>query len=97
MGFSSKLKAHKHILTLETLKFISEFLIDGNAHQAALRTGIPENYAARMGAWLKKHPKVIAAVERDLSERELRFLQKNIEEINAKMQICKDLLGLHDD
>ena len=44
MGFSSRLKAHKNILTLETLKFISEFLVDGNARQAALRAGIPEVY-----------------------------------------------------
>lgn len=97
MGFSSKLKAHKNILTLETLKFISEYLVDGNARQAALRTGIPETYAARMGGWLKKHPKVIAALEKDLSDRDFRVLQKNINEINARMQICKDLLGIDDE
>lgn len=97
MGFSSKLKAHRHILTLETLKFISEYLVDGNARQAALRSGIPEGYAGRMGVWLRKHPKVMAAVERELSEKELRLLQKSIEDIEAKMQICKDLLGLQDE
>lgn len=96
MGFSSRLKAHKNILTLETLKFISEFLVDGNAHQAALRSGIPETYAARQGAWLKKHAMVTAALERGLDERELRQLQKYIAEINQRMESCKVLLGLED-
>jgi phage terminase small subunit len=94
MGFSSRLKAHKHILTLETLKFIAEFLVDGNARMAALRSGIPETYAARQGQWLKKHPMVVAAVERELDERELRQLQKIIAEIELKMDQCKNILGM---
>ena len=94
MGFSSRLKAHKNILTLETLKFISEYLVDGNARQAALRAGIPETYAARQGAWLKKHPLVKVALERDFDERELRQLHKLINEINSKMETCKGILGL---
>jgi phage terminase small subunit len=94
MGFSSRLKAHKNILTLETLKFISEYLVDGNARQAALRAGIPETYAARQGAWLKKHPLVKVALERDFDERELRQLNKLINEINSKMETCKGILGL---
>ena len=94
MGFSSRLKAHKHILTLETLKFIAEFLVDGNARMAALRSGIPETYAARQGQWLKKHPMVVAAVERELDERELRQLQKVIAEIELKMDQCKNILGM---
>lgn len=96
MGFSSRLKAHKNILTLETLKFISEFLVDGNARQAALRAGIPETYAARQGAWLKKHPLVKVALERDFDERDLRQLHKLINEINTKIETCKGLLGLQD-
>lgn len=94
MGFSSRLKAHKNILTLETLKFISEYLVDGNAHQAALRSGIPETYAARQGQWLKKHKMVVAATERELDERELLKLRKLVQEINSRMEICKELLGL---
>jgi hypothetical protein len=94
MGFSSRLKAHRHLLTLETLKFISEYLLDGNARLAALRSGIPEIYAARQGQWLKKHPMVIAALERDLDERELRELRKNIREIEVRMEACKEILGL---
>lgn len=94
MGFSSRLKAHRHLLTLETLKFISEYLIDGNARAAALRSGIPETYASRQGQWLKKHPMVIAALERDLDEREVRQLRKIVQEIEEKMNACKDLLGL---
>lgn len=94
MGFSSRLKAHKNILTLETLKFISEYLVDENARQAALRAGIPETYAARQGAWLKKHPLVKAALEKDLDDRDLKQLQKLIGEIQSRMEICKGLLGL---
>lgn len=94
MGFSSRLKAHKHILTLETLKFIVEYLQDGNAKQAALRSGIPETYAARQGQWLKKHAMVQAALEKDLDEQDLRKLQKNIQEIESRMEACKEILGL---
>lgn len=94
MGFSSRLKAHRHILTLETLKFIVEFLVDGNASQAALRSGIPETYAARQGQWLKKHPMVIAALDRDLDEQEIRRLQKAVREIEVRMETCKNILGL---
>lgn len=96
MGFSSRLKAHRHILTLETLKFISEYLLDGNARLAALRSGIPETYAARQGQWLKKHPMVVAALERELDPRELQQLRKAIAEIDQRMELCKDLLGLND-
>ena len=93
MGFSSRLKAHKNILTLETLKFIAEFLVDGNARQAALRSGIPETYAARQGQWLKKHPMVVAALERELDDRDLKQLHKMISEIESKIESCKDILG----
>lgn len=94
MGFSSRLKAHKNILTLETLKFIVEYLEDGNAKQAALRAGIPETYAARQGQWLKKHAMVVAAIENEIDENELRQLRKAINEINARMETCKTILGL---
>lgn len=94
MGFSSRLKAHKNILTLETLKFIVEFLSDGNARQAAFRSGIPETYAARQGAWLKKHPMVKAALEKEIDERDLRDLKKAIATIEAQMETCKDILGI---
>ena len=96
MGFSSRLKAHRHILTLETLKFIAEFLVDPNVKGAALRSGIPETYASRQGQWLKKHPMVIAAIEKDLDAAEIRQLQKSISKINAEMEICKSLLGLEE-
>ncbi len=96
MGFSSRLKAHKNVLTLETLKFLSEFLVDGNARQAAIRAGIPETYAARQGAWLKKHPIVKAALEQDIDEKDLKKIHQHIHEIHALMEICKSLLGLED-
>lgn len=83
-------------MTLETLKFIAEYLVDGNAKQAALRSGIPETYAARQGQWLKKHPMVVAAIENELDARELQKLQRYISEINVKMESCKSILGLDD-
>lgn len=94
MGFSSRLKAHRHILTLETLKFIVEYLEDHNAKQAALRSGIPETYAARQGQWLKKHPMVIAALENELDERERLRLKKAVAAIDVQMDVCKEILGL---
>lgn len=97
MGFSSKLKAHKHILTLETLRFISEYLIDQNTHQAALRSGIDEKYAARYGQWLKKHGKVTKALQREYDESDLKKIQKAMTAIYSQMEICKEILGLDED
>ena len=94
MGFSSRLKAHKNILTLETLRFIVEFLKDHDARSAALRSGIPETYASRQGAWLKKHALVIAAMEVELDDREMKQLNKCIFEIDRQMEICRSLLGI---
>lgn len=96
MGFSSRLKAHRHLLTLETLKFIVEYLVDGNARLAAIRSGIPDLYATRQGQWLKKLPMVKSALEQDIDERDLKRLQKEIREIEERMQTCKDILGLED-
>lgn len=96
MGFSSRLKAHRHLLTLETLKFIIEFLDDGDAKQAALRAGIPETYASRQGQWLKKLPIVQRALETELDERDLRKLRAAIAEIESKIDMCRGILGLED-
>ncbi len=96
MGFSSRLKAHKNILTLETLRFIVEFLKDRNAKQAALRSGIPETYAARQGQWLKKHPMVQASLENEFDSRDFLKLDKALAEIDKQMEICKQMLGLQD-
>ena len=96
MGFSQRLKAHKQVLTLETLKFIVEYLKDHDARMAALRSGVPENYASKQGAWLKKHPMVLAALETELDDREQLKLQKAIAEIDRQMEVCKELLGMQD-
>lgn len=96
MGFSSRLKAHKNILTLETLRFIIEFIKDDNAKQAALRSGIPETYAARQGQWLKKHPMVQAALENEIDSRDAIKLSKAMLEIEKQMDLCKEILGLQD-
>lgn len=97
MGFSSRLKAHRHLLTLESLKFIVEFLHDDNAKGAALRAGIPETYASRQGQWLKKQPIVKKALATDLSESDLRNLRRAMAEIEDRMRECKAILGLLDD
>lgn len=94
MAFSSKIKAHKNIFTLETLKFIVEFLVDGNAKQAAIRIGIPETYAARYGQWLKKRPVLLAVLERELDADDQRKLKKALLEIDRQMDVCKSILGL---
>lgn len=96
MAFSSRLKAHKKLLTLETLKFIVEYRKDENAKQAALRTGIPETYAARQGAWLKKHPIVKASFEAEVDARDQLRLEKALHEIEVQMELCKEILGLED-
>ena len=97
MGFSSRLKAHRHLLTLETLKFIVEFLVDGSAKGAAIRSGIPENYASRQGQWLKKLPLVQRALENEIDDRDLRRLQAAIAEIEEKMQLCRSILSIEDE
>jgi phage terminase small subunit len=97
MGFSSRLKAHRHLLTLETLKFIVEYLTEPNAKGAAIRSGIPETYASRQGAWLKKLPLVKRALEAEIDDRDLRRLQAAIHEIETKMQLCRSILGLDDE
>lgn len=96
MAFSSRLKAHRKILTLETLKFIVEFHKDRNARLAALRAGIPETYASRQGQWLKKQPMVVAAMENDLDPREMLKLEKALAEIERQMESCKEILGLQE-
>lgn len=96
MGFSSRLKAHRHLLTLETLQFIVEFLEDGNVKQAALRAGIPETYASRQGAWLKKHPIVLKAIEADVDAHDLKKLKKALRDIDSQIGLCKKILGLED-
>jgi phage terminase small subunit len=94
MGFSSRLKAHKHILTLETLKFIVEYLEDQNATQAAIRSGIPETYASRQGNWLKKHAMVKAALEADVDDRDMRKLKAALHQIETQMDLCREILGI---
>jgi phage terminase small subunit len=97
MAFSSRLKAHRHLLTLETLKFISAYLENGNARLAALESGIPETYATRQGQWLKKHPMVIAAQERELDARDLQKIRSAVNKIDLLMEECKTLLGIDSD
>jgi phage terminase small subunit len=96
MGFSSRLKAHRHLLTLETLKFIVAFLNDDNATAAALQAGIPETYASRQGQWLKKLPIVMRALENEYDDREMRKLATAIEEIEIQMRVCKGILNIED-
>ena len=95
MAFSSRLKAHRHILTLETLKFIYEYMLTGNAKASAINSGIPEAYASRQGQWLKKHPMVKQAMETELDERELRKLGNALAEIERQMDAAREILGIN--
>ena len=90
------MKAHRHILTLETLRFIVEFLKDGNAKQAALRAGIPETYASRQGQWLKKHEIVKKALETEVEPRDQLKLEKALLEIDRQIEICREILNLNE-
>ncbi|RYZ95456.1 MAG: hypothetical protein EOP11_24885 [Proteobacteria bacterium] len=94
MGFSSRLVAHRNLLTLETLKFIVEYLVDGNATEAARRSGIPDTYASRQGQWLKKLPMVKAALANDLNEQDIKRLQRSVAIIEGEMQACRNILGI---
>ncbi|MEK6556111.1 MAG: hypothetical protein AABZ31_12775 [Bdellovibrionota bacterium] len=96
MGFSSRLKAHRHLLTLETLKFIVEFAADGNAKLAAIRSGIPDTYATRQAQWLKKLPVVKQALETQLDDRDLRQLNKAMRDIEAQIDVCKKILNIEE-
>lgn len=96
VGFSSRLKAHRKLLTLETLKFIIEFLKDRDARLAAFRSGVPENYASKQGQWLKKHPIVLVAVEAEVDSRDMLKLEKAVAEIQRQMDICKEILNLQE-
>lgn len=96
MGFSTKIKAHQNLFTLEILRFITEYFEDRNATQAALRAGIPATYANRYGAWLKKRPLVSQALETDLDANDLRQLKKAMREIEQQMQICRKILNLEE-
>lgn len=97
MGFSTKIKAHQDMLTLEILRFIVEYFEDQSASQAALRAGIHPTYAGRYGAWLKKRPVFIKSLERELDESDIRDLKKSMREIDKQMLNCKKILGLADD
>ncbi len=97
MGFSSRLKAHRHLLTLETLKFIVEYLDCGNAKLAALNSGIPETYASRQGQWLKKLPLVSRALESEMDERDLQKLRAALREIDKQISACKAILNLEEE
>jgi len=94
MGFSSRLVAHRHLLTLETLKFIVEFLEVGNATEAARLSGIPDTYASRQGRWLMKLPMVKQALAADYNEQDLKTLRRSINVIEEQMRNSRDILGL---
>lgn len=98
MGFSSRLKAHRHLLTLESLKFVVAYLGGGQSiKQAAIESGIPETYASRQGQWMMKLPLVRRALETEVDDRDLRKLNVAIANIEDEMRKCREILGLADD
>ena len=84
------------MMTLEILRFFVEYLEDQNATQAALRAGIHPTYAARYGAWLKKRPIFLKAIEREYDADDLRKLKKSLNDIDKQMNQCREIMGLED-
>lgn len=52
------------LLNIRQDKFVREYLIDGNATQAAIRAGYAPTSAAGMGCYLLKRPHIRAALDR---------------------------------
>lgn len=52
-------------LTLLQQRFVEEYLVDGNATQAAIRAGLPSRRPAHAGAKMMARPAVAAAIERE--------------------------------
>lgn len=61
-------------LTPKQKKFVSEYLIDLNATQAAMRAGYSEKTANEQGARLLAHVSVKEAIAKALAQREARTL-----------------------
>ena len=52
-------------LTLLQERFVHQYLIDGNATQAAIRAGLPSRNPARAGSQMLHHREVAQAIERE--------------------------------
>ena len=63
--FQTNVKTHRRNgLTLRQERFVSEYLIDGNGTQAAIRAGLPGN-PLRAGMRMLNHRQVAQAIERE--------------------------------
>ena len=60
-------------LTLRQERFVSEYLIDGNATQAAIRAGLPARNPVKAGSAMLHHREVAAAIERERAAAALRL------------------------
>ena len=54
-------------------RFVEEYLIDANGHQAALRAGYAPKCARQTVTKLLKHPEIAAAIRRDMDTRAERM------------------------
>ena len=54
-------------LTLRQERFVSEYLVDGNATQAAIRAGLPAKNPAKAGSAMLHHGAVAREIERTIA------------------------------
>lgn len=65
---------HTTPLTPRELHFVSEWLVDKNAKQAAIRAGYSARSAAKTGFDLLQRPRVQAAIRKALQDQQTRTL-----------------------
>ena len=94
-------------LTARQKMFVSEYLIDLNATQAAIRAGYSEKYADRIGHELLEKTRVKEAIQEQMKARQqrtlvtadyvinmIRSVADNTEKDSDRLKAC-ELLGKH--
>jgi phage terminase small subunit len=67
-------RSHKRLgLTLLQERFVHQYLIDGNATQAAIRAGLQSRKPARAGSAMLHHREVAKAIERERAAAQARL------------------------
>src|SRR5690242_9477216 len=61
------------MLTPRQQRFVEEYLVDPNGHQAALRAGYAPRGARQTVTHLLKHPEISAAIRRGMDDRAQRM------------------------
>jgi phage terminase small subunit len=76
----TKKRDSKNGLTFKQERFIAEYLIDGNATDAARRAGYSERSAYSAAAKLLEHPRVVAELKK-LKKTVLQKVERSVEDI----------------